>query len=184
VDLLAAIQILALRNTIKFDEGAADHEYALRRIFRWYSKTFYTALHVVETLPLEDILRAWWEQKYEDMTPEEIEAERLSLTQDPYELRKLQMAEDAADADIAEDMALLVKEEEAEAARAKAAGNTNKLNIPIAPDNPFRSSIQKDPELVMGPTIRDKPEISMTFPTEDLDLEGDSLGLLAKPRRR
>jgi hypothetical protein len=118
------------------------------------------------------------------MTPEEIEAERLSLTQDPYELRKLQMAEDAADADIAEDMALLVKEEEAEAARAKAAGNTNKLNIPIAPDNPFRSSIQKDPELVMGPTIRDKPEISMTFPTEDLDLEGDSLGLLAKPRRR
>lgn len=49
-------------------------EYQQRMVMRWYSKTFSTPLHVVESLiPLEDIWLAFLEERYEGLEPEELE---------------------------------------------------------------------------------------------------------------
>lgn len=51
----------------------SDSEYGLRKVFRWYSKTFYTPLHEVDALPLEDVLTAYWEEHFEQMEEQALE---------------------------------------------------------------------------------------------------------------
>jgi hypothetical protein len=72
---LDAVRLLALKAVLKPD--TEDH---LRQIFRWYSKTFSTPLHVVEGLPLDNILRTYYEDMYgglEDEQKEELLADLL-----------------------------------------------------------------------------------------------------------
>lgn len=75
---LEALQILALREVYQ-----QSPEYVFRKIFRWYSKNFATPLHVVGTLPIDDVITAFFESIYEDMDSEELDKVRLQLLETP-----------------------------------------------------------------------------------------------------
>lgn len=62
-----------------------DDEYALRHIFRWYSKTFHTPLHQVCDIPLIDVLLAYYEESFEKMEEQELREERLKMSMTPEE---------------------------------------------------------------------------------------------------
>jgi hypothetical protein len=90
VDRVGALQLIALRNVLKPNE-----EYNLRYIFRWYSKTFSTPLHMVEDLDLDDILLAFFEERYERMTSDERLEERDNLLEDGDARKARETAEEA-----------------------------------------------------------------------------------------
>jgi hypothetical protein len=69
-------------------------EYRLRLLYRWYSKTFATPLHLVPSLPLVDILVAFWESKYEEMNEVELEEERKRVIETDDERRARLVSED------------------------------------------------------------------------------------------
>lgn len=74
-------------------------EYTLRYIFRWYSKTFSTPLHVVPNLVLEDVLLAFFECQYEELNEPERNDETRKLLISKEDLTKMQRKEDAEDAE-------------------------------------------------------------------------------------
>jgi hypothetical protein len=93
-DGLRNIKLIAMHGVVKSTE-----DYNVRHIFRWYSKTFNTPLHVVDTLPFEDVLTHYFENQYEELHPDEREDEVHELLLTPDQLKKLRLAEDAMDAD-------------------------------------------------------------------------------------
>ena len=97
MDYLDALRLLALQSVVR-----GDSEYSLRAVFRWYSKTFATPLHVVEAQPLEDIFRHYLETQYEELGPQEREAEIRRLTESQEDLRQRRLQEDADDAETLE----------------------------------------------------------------------------------
>lgn len=62
-----SIRLLALQEVWSSRHGEASGEYLLRRIMRDYSVWFHTPLHVVEELPVDDVLQAYWERHYEEI---------------------------------------------------------------------------------------------------------------------
>ena len=93
-DQLKHLKILAMYSVL--EEPA---EYNIRYIFRWFSREFSTPLHVVETLPLEDVLTNYYECLYEDLSPEERQHVVDRLLMSDEELAAARKAEDAEDAD-------------------------------------------------------------------------------------
>lgn len=69
-----AIRLAALRSVF-----VKDDEYELRRIYRWYSKTFATPLHEVPDLDLVHVLRTYWETIYENLPIDKRWEERCEL---------------------------------------------------------------------------------------------------------
>lgn len=88
MNLYEAIRLKALRDVIKGDSP----DYALRKVFRWYSKTFHTPLHEVEDLPTEYVLQTYWESQYEELEDQKIDQEVVELTKTDEERK----AEDRA----------------------------------------------------------------------------------------
>jgi hypothetical protein len=74
MSLVDDLQILALKAVID-----GDSDYNLRFVLRWYSKTFATPLHLVKTLPLPDVIQAFWESRYETMDEDALDDERLKI---------------------------------------------------------------------------------------------------------
>lgn len=70
-----AIRWQALRDVWfdRDDKDGGDPGYFLRKVHRWYSRNLNTPLHLVYDLPTEDVLQAYYETLYEDMTDEEME---------------------------------------------------------------------------------------------------------------
>lgn len=115
---LGAVRILAAAEATA---KAPSPEFILREIMRAYSERFHTPLHVVETLPLHDVLQHHYEALYSDLAANDdpnvketlrLELERLSL--DDYRLKQL-MEREARKA--AEDIEFHQKTAEEEAAR-------------------------------------------------------------------
>jgi len=92
MDYWKALKIIALNNVVN---GSEDYE--LRRIFRWFSKTFNTPLHYVEELPIETVLQHYYENAYEELRSEdyrEFEQEWSELIENEKERKeRLQKAE-------------------------------------------------------------------------------------------
>lgn len=63
-----------------------DYNAFLRRIFRWYSKTFYTPLKDVEDMPVVEVLEAYYEELYDKMEEADLKQEmiRLSMTEEEW----------------------------------------------------------------------------------------------------
>lgn len=80
MNLWEAIRIQALQSVMK-----SSAEYEIRKLFRWYSKTFHTPLKEVEDLPLEQIVRDYWESQYENMDEGELEYAITALVTDEHE---------------------------------------------------------------------------------------------------
>jgi hypothetical protein len=64
LDWPKALRILALKEALSDDQS---YDFFLRKVFRWYSKTFSTPLHLVPTLPTFDVLQAYYEEGYCNM---------------------------------------------------------------------------------------------------------------------
>lgn len=94
-ETLEQIRVLALASVVK-----QNGEYFLRYIFRWYSKEFATPLHVVESLPLEDILMHFYECRYEEMEQPHREEEIHRLIKSKEQLLQEKREEDAEDAEL------------------------------------------------------------------------------------
>lgn len=95
MNIYDAIRAIALRDVVKQD----DSEYAIRKVLRWYSKTFHTPLHLAEELPIEYVLQAYWEENYENLGPEELMAEVDDFSKSEAQRLEEQKAADAAIAD-------------------------------------------------------------------------------------
>lgn len=114
--MVEEIRLLAMQAARK-----PDGEAFLRRICRWYSQTFATPLHIVETeIPVEDVLMHFYEHKYDHMEDEERDVEMDEILLTPEE-RKVKAATEAqAKAD--DDAFLAATIAEAEAAKVKNPG--------------------------------------------------------------
>lgn len=87
MDFFKAIKVKAFRDVLfsNSDKHPPNPDYNLRFIFRWYSKTFHTPLHEVDALPLEGVIRAFFEEKYEGMDEDDREEEIRALTESEEE---------------------------------------------------------------------------------------------------
>lgn len=80
MEIIEAVKINALNSVLN-----PDPEYQLRSMFRWYSKTFFTPLHIVPDLPLVEVLTAYFESSYENMKEDELAEEKLKNSMTPEE---------------------------------------------------------------------------------------------------
>lgn len=81
-----------------------DNEAAFRKIFREYSREFHTPLHEVADLPLEDVLTAYFESKFEDMDPSLLHNELVAITTSEEEQAEIDQDDDAFFKAAAEDV--------------------------------------------------------------------------------
>lgn len=184
-----AIHFAALRDVYFARKGrdGGDPLYTYRKIFRWYSRTFSTPLHQVEELPLEDVLRAWYEETLEDLDEKDLDEKVREAALSPEERQRRERVEDAYAAEEYD----AVREAEAENAAAERALLAKKVEDvirPIQQDLHAMRISRKDVDLVPESKVVALPDIKMTFVDDDDDsferqLEGDSFGLLAPPAK-
>lgn len=185
LDFGEAVQVAALQAVLRNKQSkpnSVDSEYSLRRVFRWYSKTFFTPLHEVEDLPLSDVLQSYWEERFEDMEDAELDDEKVRLLEDAEALRLRQIEEDADDADLWQ----MARED------TKVTSVTKTLEKTVQQPNDrsiARRHKDKEQELVPGSSrVQEErlPDIKMQFvPEGELDLETDGFGfgLLDRPKQ-
>lgn len=125
-DLIDSIKRIALLSIVE-----PDSEANLRRLYRWFSKTFNMAITEVEELPVEYILMHYYESKYEELNDEEKHDEIIDILETPEE-KAARIAEEQAKEDdfLAELEAQALEERKAEA---KLKAGT--LNTSLKPEN-------------------------------------------------
>lgn len=152
MDLAAEIKIIAFSEVQK-----NTAEYRLRSVYRWYSRAFATPLHMVPSLPFTDVLTAYFEDQFENMDAEDLEAERKLLTE----------TVDQKAARIAEEEAVANAEVEFQAFAASEAKRLESTQIqkqePVRPiQHPHRQA--KEAEL---PEVKEiPPDITVKFVDE------------------
>ena len=80
-----ALRIIAFKEALSKTPSA---EFSLRKLFRWYSVKYCTPLHVVETLPLFDILRHHYEDTAVAMVDSEDQEMQMKLQEELLNLCK------------------------------------------------------------------------------------------------
>ncbi len=183
MNLFEAIQVAALWEVANArrprPKSLGESDYALRRIFRAYSVKFHVPLTEVETLPIEDVLRDYYEDQYEMLSPEELEAAVQDVCVSPEEKRQSQLVEDEEDYYALETNLMIVAEEaeQAVAALTKKLAD-EKAGITPAP-NPMRvAAMSAEPTLIQTTKVAPEAEaIRMAFQDPDtFDFEADTIG--------
>ncbi len=193
MDYYSAIRINALEAVLSGD----SQEYIFRHILRWYSKNFYTPLHVVETIPLEDVLTAYYESKYEEMKDIELDMEKSSLleTDEEKAMRLRKEDEDKAiESDLMSKKEMINKLFKVEKKKNKLPGlgqmteQILDLSSVVSGDKKDSSILAERPYKMREPILpspNDIPEISMRFLADDeelpLDMDPMAFGLLKTP---
>lgn len=142
-----AHRLIALNTVLHPD---TDPDYELRRIFRWFSKTFNTPLAQVYGLPLDEVLQHYYEARYEEL--EDAEPEDNDQDQRPYlirerdilcetaEERQIRLVVEAEDKRIGDKFLRMVEAEEA----VKDKKNKEK---PKAKEDFFKDSIRQETKM-------------------------------------
>lgn len=91
-DFIEAIKAIALVEVI---DGSYD--YQIRTVLRWWSREFHTPLSEVYDMPLEDILRDYFECKYQDLDDSQRHYEIGELLKTKEQITKAKVAEDKAE---------------------------------------------------------------------------------------
>lgn len=185
-----ALRLLALREVANDRKAKPDDEgdldYSLRRIFRTYSKRFATPLHLVETLPLSDVLQHYFESEFEEMDEDELRKAIEQATLEPEDLKAAQLREDEADYQTWQDMQDIAREEKIAAVKAAATKLTDAMKEMRQDRGISTSRMSKEATLFSGPaaTLPDTDKgISMSFANEDEPNLDGGFGLLDPPRR-
>jgi len=93
-----AIKAKALRSVLK-----PDTDYYLRRVYRWYSKTFHTPLETTFDLPVEFVLREYFEEYFENLEEEDLDFQLEEMTETD-EQRKQRLSNEEADKKAEQDL--------------------------------------------------------------------------------
>lgn len=184
LDYLKAIRLLAWNAVEK-----RPSDYLMRHIYRWYSKTFHVPLPQVDDLPIEDVLQAFFEERYENLPDEERDDEEERLR----ETRAERLAREAREREEQESDDAFFREAQAEAARQRQAAPVLDKKLPSS-ERPF---------LVAAPTMGEAlpthfaevaqskeaeklreipPEINMQFVGEDELGDLDDWDVCGPPR--
>jgi hypothetical protein len=94
MNLYLAIQLEAMRAVQK-----QDSEFSMRSIRRWYSREFHTPLAEVDCVPDEDLLQAYFEDKYDSMEVADRETEIARLLETEEERIEKARQKDEEDAE-------------------------------------------------------------------------------------
>lgn len=113
-----ALKYKALRDTLR-----PNTDYYIRKVARWYSKTFATPLTEAFELPLEHLLQAFYESRFENMEQEDIDEELREMTETEEERKTKKTEEEKEQA--AEDELLRLS---VEANNNKLVDKANKIN--------------------------------------------------------
>jgi hypothetical protein len=169
------IEAITLRDVLldKLKLPGVSEDFHLRRIFREYSQTFHTPLHMVYELPLDFVFQAWLEEYYEKQKEADLRAEAIAMTKDPSVLAEERRREDAQDAETH----LFIQEErklQENMKKLEQVVDTFKKNLPfIRPD--------KEVPIATAPVKAKRPEEEITMRFEDVDFEADSFGPFERP---
>lgn len=169
-----AIRLRALRVVLR-----PDREYFLRRVMRWYSKTFYTPLAQVEDIPTEDLLQTWYEERYAEMAPEDLDRERAELLETPEQRYERILREEADEAEMFEMSRVVAAEEERKKAAKAKEKKIAETQPALGPIKPVEMSETDLPRPVVA-TV--PPDITMSFVDDaafQAELEG--FGSMTQP---
>ena len=164
-----ALRLQALQSVLVPDEEAN-----LRHIFRWYSRTFHTPLHTVEELPLEDVLRSFYEQSYEELSEEDRKTELRELLETPEERKARLRAKDEERAEAFEFSKFTAEEERKKEEKKKLADLKPEEGRPLAikREVPETSLPKSQPVIPMKDLKELPPDIEMKF-VSDEDFEAE-----------
>jgi len=171
MDHITALQIKALKNVLKPDTQAV-----LRSIFRWYSSTYATPLHMVDDLPLDDILTHWFEYHFEQLDEEDVrqKAEELILT--PEERAERLVKQENEDEEFYQRIA-----EKAAKKHASIEKNREKLS---KSNKEFDSALKSFKEKVADVLEKAPAKEEILFEQLDANLEDIDLDGFAPPKRK
>lgn len=186
MELLKALQLRALRHVVL---DTKDREYYLRHIFRWYSKTFHTPLHIVSTLPLVDVLTAYFEERFEDMDEDERHEELVRLTETDEERRAREAAIEAEKNEADDYAARVAKEEQERVAKLQAQaraqgkiGPTDPIRPSLVDTGPQPPMLSPDLGIPDTPISKEEPLIKMDFVSDETFEELlDGHGVMSQP---
>lgn len=157
-----------------------DMDYFLRRIYRWYSKTFHTPLDQCFDLPIEFILQEYFEEHFEDLEEEEREAQIEDLLETP-EQRKERRSKEDIDVASENDLMEMSRRQNEEKLEDKAKGAAKPGLKPKLPEqiNKLSDTIKQVADSIKEEMRTDPPDIDMKFEddeTFDRLLNADSSG--------
>lgn len=162
MDHFSALRILALSDVAEArrDGGTPSPAYMLRRIARWYSTEFSTPLHQVDELPLDDLMQAWYESQYEELSDEKLNHELATTTETPAEklARETKVHQDKLDTwrlEHEDD-----EDDDLDTAFRKATGDK-----PVGPAAGTMAHQPKRPQLPLQKPERSRPGEEVSLPT-------------------
>jgi hypothetical protein len=172
-----ALRLVALRLIHK-----PDREFFLRRVMRWYSKTFHTPLERVEEIPTDDLLRVWYEEQYLAMSPDDLERERVDLLTTSQQRYEQILTECADEAEMFVTSQVIAAEEARAKLEAKKA-KEQKIAEPQAKSGPIRPVTMPETDL---PRVSSNvpPDITMNFMDEkSFEAELNGFGAMGQPTK-
>jgi hypothetical protein len=174
INYFEAIQLISLSNLYNLrNEKPTDRDYDLNRVFRYYSKTFFTPLYQVLQLPFHHVLTAYFDDLFEGMEQGELDEARIELLKSAEERAKDKDTADANEVDIYQIMQDTAKEAEAAAGKIEALAKSG--------IKPLIKNSGEAPLLVENLKPADIKMKFMTVEQLEKELNQDSLGLLEDP---
>lgn len=177
-------EIVALRDVLLTRRRMPDEvspDYAVRKIMREYSKKFHTPLHVVYELPIEHVLRAYYEEVFEDLEDADLESEAREMRMTEEEERAAKARKDIEDAEVFRDLEEVRRDE---AAAKKLENVVQQLSQTADIIRNMQSKLGSQAEMSNTRVVEKPLEERITMLFEDVDLDSDSFGLLDDPRSR
>lgn len=154
--LLKALQLNALNSVLN-----PDYDYHHRQLQRWYSKEFYTPLHIVEELPIEDIVTTFYECRYQELKDDDEEgklAEEIQQLIETDEERFRREMKEQSDSNDDDEFYKKVLEEEAKKKKPKPTINLE--DISNKPQEKLLDTMENPIDL---PDLGSLPDIKLDF---------------------
>ncbi len=179
MNIYEALKKLALKAVI-----APDEAYEMRRIFRWYSRTFHTPLEEVEEIPIQKVLVHYFESEFENANEEQIEKFIRDMCESKEDKYKREMEEERL---VVEDWLFL---KSVEKTTKKPTNKENKLEDVVKATDRVTKAITS----ILKPRDKDAtlpdddtslpPDVSISF-SDDLDKDIEELdwSLFNKPKK-
>lgn len=172
LDLLKSIRLIAW--------DAVENkppEYILRKIQRWYSKTFYVPLPEIDIIPIEDLLLHWFESQFEDMEESE-DPIKEEIVKKLLETREERLAREAKEAiEEAEDEAWFKQVEAKTKKSAKIRDMDSGPKVDNLQDDPLPAAFKDiEPPEVAAKLPKLQNNIKMEFNIDENELDWDVLG--------
>lgn len=165
-ELFKQIRLIAARNVKKVPQ-----DYFERYLIRWYSRTYHTSIAEVMEIPTADILLAFYEERYAEYDPEDLQKEINELIETEAEKAARLQIED---------------EEELVLQRVIAAqmSNKDKKLADVIPEPKVKYAVPKEAELPISKPLKEGVEYKRV---DDSGLEAllesiETLANLKKPK--